>query len=250
MKLTDQAGIITGAGSGMGTAIAERFAKAGIAGLTIADVNIEAAGLVAEDLSSRYGCEAIAVAVDVSDQDQVEAMAAQTAEHFGRIDILINNAGICPLVSWEETTLDDWNKILQVNLTGPFLCTKAVAPHMQKRKYGRIVFISSLAAFTGSIIASVAYGVSKGGVLTLMKSVAKKYAADGILVNAVAPGSIDTPMTSSFGEEAARQLREASLLKRQAAPAELADTILFLVSDHSTYVTGTTLHVNGGALLV
>jgi 3-oxoacyl-[acyl-carrier protein] reductase len=250
MKLNDQVGIITGAGSGMGTAIAERFAKAGIAGLTIADVNIEAAGVVAEDLNSRYDCKAVAVAVDVSDQDQVAAMAAQTAAQFGRIDILINNAGICPMVSWEDTTLDDWNKILRVNLTGPFLCTKAVAPYMQKRKYGRIIFISSLAAFTGSIVASVAYGVSKGGVIPLMKSVAKNYAADGILVNAVAPGSIDTPMTKEIGEEGARQLREGSLLKRQATPTELADTILFLVSDHSTFMTGATMHVNGGALLV
>ncbi len=250
MKLNDQVAIITGSGSGMGAAFAERFAKAGIAGLTIADVNIEAAGKVAEDLNSRYDCEAIPIAVDVSDQHQVEAMATQTAEQFDRIDILINNAGICPLVSWEETTLDDWNKILQVNLSGPFLCTKAVAPHMQKRKSGRIVYISSLAAFTGSIIASVAYGVSKGGLIPLMKSVAKKYAADGILVNAVAPGSIDTPMTATFGEDGARQLREASLLKRQAAASELADTILFLVSDHSSYITGATLHVNGGALLV
>ena len=234
----------------MGAAFAERFAQAGIAGLTIADVNIEAARNVAEDLSSRYDCEAIPVAVDVSDQHQVEAMATQTAEQFGRIDILINNAGICPLVTWEDTTLDDWNKILQVNLSGPFLCTKAVAPHMQKRKSGRIVYISSMAAFTGSIIASVAYGVSKGGLIPLMKSVAKKYAPDGILVNAVAPGSIDTPMTATFGEDGARQLREASLPKRQAAPSELADTILFLVSDHSSYITGATLHVNGGALLV
>jgi len=250
MKLNDQAAIITGSGSGMGVAFAERFAKAGIAGLTIADVNLEAAGKVAEDLSSRYDCEAIPLAVDVSDQDQVEAMAAKTAQQFGRIDILINNAGICPMVSWEDTTLEDWNKILQVNLSGPFLCTKAVVPHMQKRQYGRIVYMSSLAGFTGSIVASVAYGVSKGGLIPLMKSVAKKYAADGILVNAVAPGSVDTPMTGSFGEDGARQLREAALLKRQATPEELADTILFLVSDQSSYVTGATLHVNGGALLV
>ena len=250
MKLNDQAAIITGAGSGMGAAIAERFAQAEVAGLTIADVNIDAAGRVAEDLSSRYGCTAAAVAVDVSDADQVEAMAAQTAAQFGRIDILINNAGICPTLSWEDTTLDDWNTILRVNLTGPFLCTKAVAPHMQKRKYGRIIYISSMAAFTGSVIASVAYGVSKGGMIPLMKSVAKMYAVDGILANAVAPGTIDTPMTAGFGEEGARVLREASLLKRQATPEELADTILFLVSDQSTYVTGATLHVNGGTLMV
>ena len=250
MKLNDQAAIITGAGSGMGAVIAERFAKAEVAGLTIADVNVEAAGAVAADLSSRYGCKAIAVATDVSNQDQVEAMVAQTAEEFGRIDILVNNAGICPLATWEETTLDDWNRIMAVNLGGPFLCTKAVAPHMQKRKYGRLIYISSLAGFVGSLVANVGYGVSKLGVIPLMKSVAKMYAADGIHANAVAPGTVDTPLTARFGEEGVQTLMDASLLKRQARPEEVADTILFLVSDHSSYVTGATLHVNGGALLI
>ena len=250
MKLNDQAAIITGAGSGMGAAIAERFAQAEIAGLAIADVNIDAATKVADDLSSRYGCTAIPIAADVSNQDQVEAMAVKTEEQFGRIDILVNNAGICPFVSWEDTTLEDWNRIMQVNLGGPFLCTKAVAPYMQKRQYGRIIYISSLAGFVGSLVANVGYGVSKMGVVPLMKSVAKIYAADGIHANAVAPGTIDTNMTAGFGEEGMRVLTEASLLKRQAQPEEMANTILFLVSDHASYITGATLHANGGALLV
>ena len=250
MKLNDQVAIITGAGSGMGAAIAERFAQAEIAGLAIADVNIDAATKVAEELNSQYGCTAIPVAADVSNQDQVEAMAAKTQEQFGRIDILVNNAGICPFVSWEDTTLEDWNRIMQVNLGGPFLCTKAVAPYMQKRQYGRIIYISSLAGFVGSLVANVGYGVSKMGVVPLMKSVAKIYAADGIHANAVAPGTIDTNMTAGFGEEGMRVLTEASLLKRQAQPEEMANTILFLVSDHASYITGATLHANGGALLV
>ena len=250
MKLNDQAAIITGSGAGMGAAIAERFANAEIAALTIADVNLEAAEKVAADLESRYGCKTLPIATDVSDPEQVETMVAKTWEEFDRIDILVNNAGICPIVTWEETTLDNWNKVMSVNLTGPFLCSKATIPYMQKRQYGRVIFISSLAGFVGSLVASVAYGVSKIGVIPLMKSLAKKYAADGILMNAVAPGTIDTQLTAGFGEEGMRTLTEASLLKRQGQPEEVADAILFLVSPLSAYTTGATLHVNGGALLI
>ena len=250
MKLNDQAAIITGSGAGMGAAIAKRFANAEIAALTIADVNLEAAEKVAADLESRYGCKTLPIATDVSDPEQVETMVAKTWEEFGRIDILVNNAGICPIVTWEETPLDNWNKVMSVNLTGPFLCSKATIPYMQKRQYGRVIFISSLAGFVGSLVASVAYGVSKIGVIPLMKSLAKKYAADGILMNAVAPGTIDTQLTAGFGEEGMRTLTEASLLKRQGQPEEVADAILFLVSPLSAYTTGATLHVNGGALLI
>ena len=147
-------------------------------------------------------------------------------------------------------TEENWQRVLDVNLNGAFHCARSVWNHMRDRQYGRIVNISSIGAFLGSVSAHPAYGVSKAGLIALTKSLAKEGAEDGILVNAIAPGSIDTPMLESFGPDARVKYAEAALLKRQATPKELAETIVFLVSPASSYITGATLHVNGGALLV
>ena len=140
--------------------------------------------------------------------------------------------------------------MLDVNLNGALLCVLEVLPYMRRQQYGRIVNISSVGAFLGSVTAHPAYGVSKAGLIAMTKSLAKECAADGILVNAIAPGSFDTAILDSFGEEARRLYAEASLLKRHGSPRELAEAVLFLVSDASSYITGSTLHVNGGSLLV
>ena len=187
---------------------------------------------------------------DVSDSDAVGRFVSDVHERFGRIDILVNNAGIAPVVPWSEVTEENWHRVLDVNLNGAFHCTRAVWNHMRDRQYGRIVNISSVGAFLGSVSAHPAYGVSKAGLIALTKSLAKEGASDGILVNAIAPGSIDTPMLESFGPEARVKYAEAALLKRQGTPKELAETVVFLVSPASSYITGATLHVNGGALLV
>jgi len=249
MNLKDQVAIVTGGGSGIGRAIAETFAEAGISGITIVDINRKAAREVADYLQTRYACTAIASEADVSNETAVEETVATTANAFGRVDILVNNAGICSVTPWDEITLESWNRILEVNLTGAFLCTKRVVPHMRRRRYGRIVYITSIAAFLGSLVAHVAYGASKAGMIALMKSVAKEFAAEGITANAIAPGTIDTPMTDSFGSVLKGRLAESALLKRQGTPREIADAALFLVSSRATYVTGATMHVNGGALL-
>jgi 3-oxoacyl-[acyl-carrier protein] reductase len=213
----------------------------------IADVEPRKAGVTVEEIGREHGGQAVAVAADVSDQDAVDAMVRATIERFHRVDILVNNAGICPLTAWGDASRESWDRILAVNLTGAFLCTRAVLPFMRAQHDGRIVFISSEGAFTGSKVAHVAYGVSKAGLLALMKSVAKGFAADGIRANAVAPGPIDTPLAHALGRDFWNSAEARTLLKRHGACVEVADTVLFLVSDASSYITGQVLRVNGGA---
>jgi NAD(P)-dependent dehydrogenase (short-subunit alcohol dehydrogenase family) len=188
----------------------------------------------------------LAIATDVSEEAQVRAMVQTAISRFGQIDILVNNAGVAPVVGWDDVTLENWNRILAINLTGMFLCTQAVIPHMTAVGRGRIVYVSSPAAYLGSIVAHIGYGVSKAGIIALMKSVAKNFAADGILANAIAPGPIDTPMGHKFDPKYWEATEQRTLLKRHAAATEVADAILFLVSDRSSYITGHVLWVDGG----
>jgi len=249
MDLTGRVAIVTGGAQGIGRATVERFVKAGAFGVVIADVQSRRAEAAAQEIMETYGGQVLAVPTDVSDPGQVEAMVQTTMTRFGRIDILVNNASLCPIVAWEDITLDNWNRILAVNLTGMFLCTRAVIPYMKAQRYGRIVYISSEAAFVGSYVAHVAYGVTKAGILALMKSVAKGFAADGILANAIAPGPVDTPLSHSLGRDFWDSIEQRTLLKRHASAKEIADAVLFLVTDHSTYITGQVLRVNGGSNL-
>jgi len=239
--LSGKVAIVTGGASGIGKAVVELFVESGAAGVTCADVAIA---------EGDPGQVVLSVQTDVSDNEQVKRMADQTIERFGRIDILVNNAGIAPMIRWPDVTVDNWRHVLDVNLNGAFHCVLEVLPYMRRQKFGRIVNISSVGAFLGSITAHPAYGVSKAGLIAMTKSLAKECADQGILVNAIAPGSIDTPMLESFGEQARKHFADASPLKRQGSPRELADAVMFLVSESSTYITGSTLHVNGGSLLV
>jgi 3-oxoacyl-[acyl-carrier protein] reductase len=249
-KLTGKIAILTGGASGIGRAVAETFAEADIAGLTIADIDEGGVRAVTADINNRFRTRAIGVRTDVSDATQVNAMVDQTVRHFQRLDILVNNAGIAPVLRWPEVTEANWRHVLDINLNGAFLCMLAVLPVMKRQQTGRIVNISSAGAFVGSICAHPAYGVAKAGMIAMTKSAAREFADDGILVNAIAPGSIDTPLTMSFGANQVEAFRQAAPLKRQGSPREVADAVWFLVSDRSTYVTGATLHVNGGSLLV
>ena len=249
MKLEGKSAIVTGGASGIGKAIAEKFAEAEATGVVIADINDEAAEEVATILARKYESEVLAVPTDVSEPESISQMVSIAMDRFGHIDILVNNAGICPVVSWDETTLEDWNHILAFNLNGMFLCTKAVIPRMRLQQYGRIVYVSSTGASVGSLVAHVAYGVSKAGVITLMKSVAKIFAPYGIRANAISPGTTDTPMTAAFGSEIMQSFADNCVLGRQADPSEVADAALYLVSDRSSYITGHVIDVDGGFAL-
>ena len=246
MNLKGRVAIVTGGAQGLGRATVEAFVEADALGVIIADVQADQAQATAKEIMAAQSGQVVALPTDVCNPSQVEAMVQAAVDRFGRIDILVNNAGMCPIIDWDSVTLEDWNRILAVNVTGMFLCTKAVIPHMKIQKYGRIVYVSSPAGRVGSIIAHVAYGVSKGGCLALMKSVAKGFAKDGILANAILPGPIDTPLSHSFGEDFWNSQEERPLLKRHASAKEVADAVLFLVSDRSTYITGHELWVDGG----
>jgi len=249
-SLDSKVAIITGGASGIGKAVAEVFAESRITGLVIVDIDGVAAEQVAADIQAKSDTQAIAVVADVSDGAQVDAMVTRSVERFKRIDILVNNAGIAPVVRWADVTEANWRHVLDINLNSAFLCTLMVLPIMKRQQSGRIVNMSSAGAFLGSICAHPAYGASKAAMIAMTKSVAKEFATDGILVNAIAPGSIDTPLADSFGEAQKESFRQASPMKRQGTARELADAVWYLVSDRSTYVTGATLHVNGASLLV
>ena len=249
-SLDGRVAIVTGAASGIGKAVVETFARANIKAVILSDIQAEKAEAVAANVRDAHGCETMVAAIDVSRQDLVNKMVEDAMAEFGRVDILVNNAGICPVRAWDDTTLEDWNKVLEINLTSAFLCSKAVLLPMREQKYGRIVNISSAGAFLGSVVADVAYGVSKAGMIALTKVIAKRFATEGIYCNAIAPGSIDTPMTDSFGPEIRQNFAKVCPMQRQGSPEELAGAVWFLVSNPSNYVNGSTLHVNGGSLLV
>jgi NAD(P)-dependent dehydrogenase (short-subunit alcohol dehydrogenase family) len=247
MNLDGKVAIVTGGAQGIGRAIVERFAESGASAVVIADIQDKAAAECAHEIMQAHGSSAVlSIPTDVSDLEGVRRMVQATIERFGRVDILVNNASICPVVAWDDVTLESWNRILAINLTGMLLCTQAVIPHMKKQQSGRIVFISSEAAFNGSYTAHVGYGVTKAGELALMKSVAKGFAKDHILANAITCGPVDTPLGHALGSDFWAQSDQRTLLKRHADAHEIADVALFLVSDQSTYITGQVIRANAG----
>jgi NAD(P)-dependent dehydrogenase (short-subunit alcohol dehydrogenase family) len=194
------------------------------------------------------GGEALAVPCDVTEPAQIQAAVDRTVEHYGRIDILINNAGLTFKAPAEEYGLEDWNRIIQVNLTGVFLFAQAVGRQMIKQQSGRIVNISSIAAET-AITGSLAYCASKGGVHMLNKVLAVEWAPHGIRVNALAPAYTETPLVKAIAAERADFLDKVckrTPLGRLAQPEEMVGAALFLASDASRYVTGETIRVDGG----
>jgi 3-oxoacyl-[acyl-carrier protein] reductase len=246
MTLKGKVAIVTGGAQGIGQATVECFVQAGAQGVIIADIQAQEAANSASQIMNAYGGCVISIPTDVSQPEPVQSMVAVTLERFGQIDILVNNASLCPVVAWDDVTVENWNRILAVNLTGMLLCTQAVIPSMKAQKNGRIVFISSEAAFNGSYTAHVAYGVTKAGELALMRSVAKTFASYNILANAITCGAVDTPLSHSLGHDFWVKTDERTLLRRHADAHEIADTVLFLVSDRSSYITGQTIRVNGG----
>jgi len=247
MKLNDKVVIITGAKSGIGLATAIRFAKER-ANVVVADVK-DAKPEV--DQITHQGGKALFVQVDVSLESQVAALIERTTAVFGRLDVLVNNAGIELAKDITHTTESEWTRLMDVNLKGVFLCCKAAIPVMQRGGGGVIVNVASaLGLVGGSEIA--AYAASKGGVVQLTKSMAIDHCRDGIRVNCVAPGPVATPLLdqiirSSPNPERERQsIVDKTLLKRLARPEEIANVIVFVASDEASYMTGAVVSVDGG----
>ena len=238
---------ITGAGAGIGRAIALAFAGEGAA-VAVADLDAAAAARVAAEIAAAGG-RAVALHVDVSQPASVVAAVAEAAAQLGGIDILVNNAGICPLAGYEEITIDEWNRVLGVNLTGPFLCSQAALAHLRRSPQGRIINIASVAARTGGKAVGAHYTASKGGLISLTKAMARQFAPDGITANCIAPGTAETAMTASWTAETREGLRQQIALGRLGRPEDIAAAAVYLASPGAAFVTGATLDINGGQLM-
>jgi len=248
MDFTGKVALVTGGARGIGRATALALARAGADVLVNYLQNHDAATEVTEMIQG-LGRKSVAVQANVGNQSEVEAMFAQLDKAFGKLDILVNNAGTGIPKPLEEITLDFWNSILQVDLTGTFLCTQAAAKRMIPRKYGRIVNVSSIAGVRGMEI-DPAYTTAKAGILGFTKSIARYLGKYNITVNSICPGSIDTDLPRQFLPEEIRMgVAKSSALGRIGQPEEVADAILFFASDYSRYVTGQMILVDGGIIM-
>lgn len=243
MPLTDQVAVITGGARGIGREIALAFARAG-ADVALFDVNEQQLAPTVQELEA-LGRRAVGLSVDVTDARAVDAAVGKVLDKLGRIDILVNNAGVTQdglLIRMDDT---QWDRVLNINLKGTFLCTRAVAKVMLKARQGRIVSIASIVGLIGNA-GQANYAASKAGIIGFTKAVAKELASRGITVNAIAPGFIKTDMTERLPEEVKKRLAEQIPLSRLGEPADVAQAALFLVSDAARYITGHVLVVDGG----
>jgi 2-dehydro-3-deoxy-D-gluconate 5-dehydrogenase len=241
--LTGKVAIVTGGNGGIGLGIARGLAKAGAA-VVVAARQAEKTAKVVADLEAEGG-KAMGVTTDVQDEASVQAMAAAAADAFGGVDILVNNAGINIRKAPQDYTLEEWRRVLDTNLTGVFLCARAVYPYMVKAGGGKIVNIGSMTSIFGSSVAP-AYAATKGGVVQLTKSLALFWAPDHIQVNAILPGWIHTDLTASASSERYHAIQARIPQGRWGEPGELAGAAVFLASAASDYITGITMPVDGG----
>jgi 3-oxoacyl-[acyl-carrier protein] reductase len=243
LKLAGKVALVTGGAQGIGKAVAFLLARNG-ADIIVSDINLEKAEETAKELQA-LGQRTMAMKVDVANLDQVEKMVGAILEKFGQIDILVNNAGITRDKLILRMTEEDWDAVLNINLKGTFNCTKAVVRHMSKQRSGKIVNIASVVGEMGNA-GQANYAASKAGVIGFTKTIAREFAQRGINVNAIAPGYVETPMTDSLPEKVKEDLKRLIPMERLGKPDDVAEAVLFLVSDASSYITGQVLNVNGG----
>ncbi len=238
--------IVTGAARGIGKGIAIGLAKRGI-NVVISDIMKEEAEKTAEEIKA-LGVDAIAVVADVSKAEDAERLVKETVEKFGAVDFLVNNAGITRDNLSLRMSEKEWDMVIDINLKGTFLCSQAAVKEMMKKRFGRIVNISSVSGILGTA-GQVNYASSKAGVIAMTKTFAREYGARNITCNAVAPGFIVTEMTEQLSDKVKEEYLKNIPLKRGGTPEDIANVVNFLVSPEGSYITGTVLNVSGGLVI-
>ncbi len=247
MELQDRVVIVTGAGKGLGKVIAQKFFEEG-ALLALFDINVPLVEELANVLDPS-GNKVLALKADVTDEHGLEQAVAKVLEKFGRIDVLVNNAGISRHRTLEEMTLEIFEAVIKINLTGTFLCCRAVVPIMKQQGKGKIVNIASIGGRTGRPGVGVNYAASKAGVIGLTQLLARELGPAGIYVNAIAPGPILTEQTAQYPPEVFARWNAGRAIDKDGTPEDVAYAAIFLASDRSDWITGATLDVNGGLLI-
>lgn len=247
MKLQGKVAIVTGGANGIGWETVKLFTHEG-AKVAVADYQVQEAEAKIKTLSSDYEGKVIAFQVDVTNRRSVDEMVQAVIDTFGRIDILINNAGITKDAMLSKMTTENFQRVLEVNLNGVFHCTQAVLPHLLANGSGRIINTSSVSGVYGNV-GQTNYAASKSALIGMTKTWGKELGRKGITVNAVAPGFIQTSMVESVPEKVLDQLKQTIPLQRLGKPEDIANAYLYLASDEANYVNGTVLHVDGGIMM-
>jgi 3-oxoacyl-[acyl-carrier protein] reductase len=239
--------MVTGAAQGIGQACAEHLARTGLL-IVAADISAEGAEATAAGLR-RQGHASVSLAFDVADVPTLTEAVAAVAREFGRVDVLVNNAGILHTTAIAAITEAEWDRILAVNLKGAFFLSQQVLPHMQARGWGRIVNVASVAGRMGGYGSGLAYSASKAGLIGLTMGMARHVAEFGITVNAVAPGTTRSPIVAQFSSEQLEALRQRIPVRRLGEPKDTAAVVGFLASDEAGFITGAVVDVNGGMFM-
>jgi 3-oxoacyl-[acyl-carrier protein] reductase len=246
MQTVKRVALVTGAARGLGAAIAQALAETG-ASVVLCDIDTEVEGVAAR--LEAAGHTAAAITADLAQVPEIERLAAAAVERFGRLDILVNNAGICPRISIDNMTEEAYDRIMDVNLKSVFFLSRAAGKAMKANGWGRIVNVSSTGGRTGGIFNATVYSASKAGIMSMTKAFARHLAPHNILVNCIAPGTVNTQLMTNLPKASLDLAVSQVPLKRLADPAEIAQVVVFLASDQASYMTGATLDVNGGAIM-
>jgi 3-oxoacyl-[acyl-carrier protein] reductase len=246
-SLKGMAAIVTGSAQGMGKGIAMVLAQRGV-DVAICDVKQDVLEATAKEIREATGRKVITGAFDITDESAVKKFVSEVESGFGKIDILVNNAGIHPLKPIEEIESKEWDLVFAVNVKASYYFCKAILPGMRSRKFGRIISISSEAGKNGGTVAALHYAASKGAVLAFVRNLAQQVGADGITVNAIAPGRIATAMSSAVSPEENQKFINNSITKSLGKPEDVAYAVCYLASKEAAFVTAETMMVNGGTL--
>lgn len=247
ISLKEKTAVITGSARGIGRAIAEKLAAAG-ASIVISDILVEDGEKTAKEIKEKYGVETLFISSNVADSQSADELVSKAHEAFGKIDVFVNNAGITRDTLLLRMKEDDFDKVIAVNLKGTFNCTQSVLKKMIKQRSGSIINIASVIGLMGNV-GQANYAASKAGVIGFTKSVAREGAPRGVRANSIAPGFIKSDMTHILNEEVQKQILSQIPAGEMGTPEDVANAVLFLASDLSSYITGQTLTVDGGMVM-